>query len=337
LIQKDLDRLTGILSDKTVQIVLTTHKSPDGDAIGSMLALYGYLRKLALNVSCIVPDAYPNFFKWLPNNNAIKIFDNEKEECINLIENSDILFSLDYNAYHRTGKMEEHLNNTTATKILIDHHLEPDNCFDISFSEINTSSTSELVYEIIEALGNLQLLNKDIAEALYVGIMTDTGSFSYACNYKKTFQIIAHLIELGVNGEKIHQLVYSTFTESRLRLLGFCLSKRLVVIKNAKAAYIYLSKEDLKEYKYKSGDTEGVVNYALTIKGIEVAALFTERDNFIRISLRSKGNFSVNNFARQYFDGGGHKKAAGGNSYLNMKETLKQFEVKISEEMSYKS
>ncbi len=326
----ELNKLNKLLDKDSVRIVLTTHKNPDGDAIGSVLALYGYLRSRGFNnVECIVPDAYPSFLAWLPNNDVIYVFENDSDYCNELIKQADIIFSLDYNAFHRTGIMEESLTKASGKKVLIDHHLEPDSCFDISYSKIDTSSTAELIYNFIESNQNTHLITKAIAEALYVGIMTDTGSFSYSCNYEKTYHIVAHLIKLGIDSEKIHQLIYNTFTENRLRLLGYCLSERLTVLKEKRTAYIYLTKEDLNRFNYQTGDTEGVVNYALSIEDIEIAALFTERDDLIRISLRSKGDFSVNDFARKYFDGGGHKRAAGGNSYESMQNTLKRFEEKI--------
>lgn len=325
MIQTELLKLKRLLSDNKQQIVITSHKNPDGDAIGSSLALYEFLTLLGFQVNCILPNSYPSFLSWLSGNENILVFDENKESSMDLIKSADVIFSLDYNAFYRTGDMSEVLANSNAKKVLIDHHLDPANYFDITISKTQTSSTSELVYEAIDFLGYKNIINKNIAESLYVGIITDTGSFSYSCNYSETYKITAHLIELGVDGEYIHQLVYSTFTENRLRLLGYCLSERLHVLPQYKTAYIYLTKDDLKKFNYQAGDTEGVVNYALTISGIEFAALFSEKEDLIRISFRSKGEFSVNDFARKHFDGGGHKKAAGGNSNKTMSETLKKF------------
>jgi len=326
LIQTELFKLKKLLSDKKQKIVITSHKNPDGDAIGSSLALYEYFKLIGFQAYCIVPDSYPSFLGWLPGNDSILIFDQETEKSTDIINSADILFSLDYNAFHRTGeKMESIIANSSAKKVLIDHHLEPARYFDVVISKTETSSTSELIYEIIDFLGDKNIINRTIAESLYVGIITDTGSFSYSCNYSETYKIVAHLVSLGIDGERIHQLIYSTFTEDRLRLLGYCLSERLHVLPHYQTAYIYLTKEDLKKFNHKSGDTEGVVNYALTIQGIELAALFTERDDLIRISFRSKGNFSVNDFARKHYGGGGHKQAAGGNSIKNMDITIKEF------------
>lgn len=329
MIQTEFLKLKKLLTDKKQKIVISTHKNPDGDAIGSSLALYEYLKLLGYQVDCIVPNEYPSFLAWLPGNQNILVFDQEIEKSKKIINSADIIFSLDYNDFQRAGEMGDAITISSAKKVLIDHHLEPAKYFDVSISKTNTSSTAQLIYEMIDYLGDKNSINKAIAESLYVGIITDTGSFSYACNFPETYNIVAHLIDLGVDGEKIHQNLFSTFSADRLRLLGYCLSERLHVLAHHKVAYIYLTKDDLKKFNYKSGDTEGIVNYALTIQGIEFAALFTEREDLIRISFRSKGDFSVNEFARKHFNGGGHKKAAGGNSSKNMDETLKKFIEKL--------
>ena len=330
MIYNDLDKIIKHICSKPGPIVITSHKNPDGDAIGSTLALYEYLRLKQLDVCVIIPNAYPAFLSWLPNNDKIIIYQDNAKTAQKIIEDSQTLFSLDYNAMHRTGDMKVVLEQFKGTKILIDHHLEPSQEFDLMYSTIETSSTSELIYDLIEKAGDKGLINKNIGEALFVGIITDTGSFSYSCNYPKTFQIAGSIIAAGVDGERAHRLVYDTFSEDRLNLLGFCLNERLVVRADLGIAYIYLFKEDLKKYNYQVGDTEGVVNYALSIDKVNVAVLLTERDKLIRMSFRSKNKFSVNDFARKYFDGGGHQKAAGGNSYdmmnVTIEKMLKSFE-----------
>ena len=216
---------------------------------------------------------------------------------------------------------------SNAVKILIDHHPEPNLAqFDLCYSEVKTSSTSELVFGVIEGLGGSKIIDRNIAECIYVGIMTDTGSFSYACNSSRTFNIIAKLLETGMNAEQVHRLVYDNYSEERLRLLGFSLSEKLKVIKELASAYIALDMSELKRFSYKEGDTEGLVNYALSIDGIKVAVLLTERKNKIRLSFRSKGNFPVNEIARDHFEGGGHLNAAGGDSYLPMDATIQKLE-----------
>ncbi len=222
--------------------------------------------------------------------------------------------------------MKEAFINAKGVKIMIDHHINPDlTAYDFSFSTTETSSTSELIFDMMAEL-NPKLINKTISECIYVGIMTDTGSFSYSCNSEKTFRIVAELFKNGIDGVKIHKLIYDTFSESRLRLLGYCLSDKLVVLPKYHTAYIWLTKEELDRFNYKTGDTEGVVNYALGIKGIKFAALFTEREDKIRISFRSTDTFEVNTFARRHYEGGGHKNAAGGDSFIPMKDTLEIFE-----------
>ncbi len=320
----DLKKIVNYLSLKPGKIVITSHKNPDGDAIGSSLALYEYLKLKNFEVNVIIPNSAPAFLNWLPNSDQIIIYQDDAKHAQKVLKESETLFSLDYNAMHRTGDMKEVLESFKGTKILIDHHLEPSSIFDLVYSTTKTSSTSELIYDLIEESLDVKLINKNIAEAIYVGIVTDTGSFSYACNYPKTYRTVASLIECGIDGERIHRLVYDTFSEDRLNLLGFCLSQRLVVLPDCGAAYIYLYNNDLKRFNFQVGDTEGIVNYALSIDKVKVAVLLTERDKLIRISFRSKSNFSVNDFARNYFDGGGHQKAAGGNSTDSMDTTIKK-------------
>jgi phosphoesterase RecJ-like protein len=319
-----------LLSTKK-KILITSHSNPDGDALGSGLAMMHFLNQFDHEVNFLVPNLFPDFLSWMPGNENILIIEKEKKRCYNLIESADILFSLDYNSPSRLGEAGETFKNARGIKILIDHHIDPDlKEYDHVLSTVDTSSTSELVYDLITEI-DASKLNLEIAECLYAGIMTDTGSFSFACNYEKTFRIVAELYKLGMDGVKINRLVYNTYSESRLRLLGYALSEKLVVLQEYATAYISLTMEELDKYNYKVGDTEGLVNYALSIKGIKLAALFTEKKKKIRISFRSVGDFSVNKLAGKYYEGGGHKNAAGGDSFVPMEETLKQFERLLSE------
>lgn len=308
------------------EIIITTHYNPDGDAIGSSLALYHFLLGLKCKVSVIVPNGYPAFLKWLPGNKNINIYEGNEVFCDALIMRADIIFCLDYNALSRVKLFSDKLLVSKATKILIDHHVDQSNEFDFIHSRISVSSTCELLFEFMTGLGYDNQINKEIAECLYVGIMTDTGSFSYACNYSQTYEITASLIKQGIDAEQIHRSVYDTYSENRMRLLGYCLSDRLVVNLKYKTAYIWLTLNDLVRFNHQVGDTEGVVNYALSIEGVTLAALFTEQNDRIRISFRSKGDFSVNELAHKHFVGGGHKNASGGDSFLGIVETLKKFE-----------
>lgn len=308
------------------KILITTHTNPDGDAIGSSLAMYGYLLKKGHAVSVMIPDPDPAFLQWMPFHSSIMIFRDQQEQCLTSIEQAEVIFSLDYNGLGRISKAEEPVRSARAIKILIDHHRDPSHDFDYMMSKTEISSTSELVYDFISGCGDTDLIDKEIASCIYAGIITDTGSFSYSCNYEKTYLITADLYHKGIDGERIHRLVYDTYSEGRLRLLGYAISEKMVVLHEYHTAYIYLSVKDLDRFNYQVGDTEDIVNYGLSIEGINFAALFTERDGVIRVSLRSKGNFSVNDIARKYFNGGGHVNAAGANSFISLEETIHIFE-----------
>lgn len=307
------------------KILITTHTNPDGDAIGSSLAMFGYLQKKGHEVLVMIPDPDPAFLFWMPNHSSILVYRDQQELCQTAISNAEVIFSLDYNGLGRISDAEQPVRNAKAIKILIDHHRDPAKDFDYMFSITETSSTSELVYDFISGCEDADMIDADIASCIYAGIITDTGSFSYACNYEKTYLITADLYRKGIDGEHIHRLVYDTYSEGRLRLLGYSISEKLVVLQEFHTAYIYLSKDDLDRFNYQVGDTEDVVNYALSVAGINLAALFTERDGVVRISLRSKGSFSVNDIARKYFNGGGHVNAAGANSNVSLEETVRIF------------
>jgi phosphoesterase RecJ-like protein len=307
-------------------ICITSHEHPDGDAIGSGLALLHAMKQLRKDVTFIIPNEYPSFLAWMPGSDDILVYATERDRCREAMQGAEVIFCVDYNAPERLEDARDLLTASTVAKVLIDHHTEPQtNHFDLMLTTTDTSSTAELVYELILSLDPV-LMSKEIAECIYAGIMTDTGSFSYSCNHVRTYEIVAELFRQGIDGEKIHRLVYNTFTESRMRLLGYCLSSKLKVLPEYHTAYIALSRDELDSYNYQTGDTEGIVNYALSIKGIKLAVLFTEKDDRIRMSLRSIGEFSVNEFARKHYDGGGHKNAAGCNSFLTLSETLSRFE-----------
>jgi phosphoesterase RecJ-like protein len=243
-----------------------------------------------------------------------------------LIQQADVIFCLDFNDIERTDKLSEALRQAQGQKILIDHHPDPKEEFDIVFSEIQSSSTAELIYEFIQALEKQHHIDINVAMCLYAGIVTDTGSFSYSCNHPRTYYITAQLIEMGIDGEKIHRLIYDTYSEDRMRLLGHCLSRNLRVFTEYKTAYIFLSADDLKNFNHKDGDTEGIVNYALSISGIVLGAIFIEKNDLVKISFRSEGKINVNTLARNYFNGGGHKNASGGQMKDTLENTLNYFE-----------
>lgn len=307
-------------------IVIIPHKNPDGDAIGSTLGLYHYLKMGNHNVTVIAPNNYPHFLKWIPGEASILKYDTQHDESSTLLQAANIIFTLDFNALGRIGNMATAVENTEAIKIMIDHHQQPDDYAQYTYSDVSMSSTCEMVYNFIEMLDDVDKVNSDIATCLYTGIMTDTGSFRFSSTTSKTHQVIAHLIDKGANNSQIHNNIYDTNSYEQLQLLGCALSN-LKVIPEYKTAFITLSQKELNKFNFKKGDTEGVVNYGLSLEGVVFAAIFIEshQDNIIKISLRSKGEFSVNEFSRAHFEGGGHTNAAGGKSDLNLKETVEKF------------
>lgn len=323
--KQDITSIKQLLSVKQ-KIVIVPHKNPDGDAIGSTLGLYHYLRKSNHEVNVLVPNDYPVFLKWIPGSEIILKHDTQTKLCEDLINQADIVFTLDFNAFHRTGDMEAVLRKSSAIKIMIDHHQAPDNFAKFTYSDVTMSSTCEMVYHFIDKLGHTSLVDTNIATALYVGIMTDTGSFRFRSTTSKTHDVIAKLIEKGADNTAIHNNVYDTNTFKSLQLLG-CALTNLRIVPEHRAAYITLSQEELQKYDYKKGDTEGIVNYGLSLNNVVLAAIFIEDKNegIIKISLRSKSDFSVNEMARSYFHGGGHTNAAGGKSDLSLAETVEKF------------
>lgn len=309
------------------KVVIIPHKSPDGDAIGSTLALHHFLVLQGHKSLIITPNNYPAFLNWMPGTKDIIHFDRETKKAKELIEKADFIFTLDFNLLSRCGDMEKPLANADAQFVMIDHHQQPDDYADFIYSDDSASSTCELIYNFIEKLDQTECITPEIATCLYVGIMTDTGSFRFPSTSSQTHRIIADLIDKGANNARIHQNVYDTKTIDQLKLLGVALNN-LSVFDHLKTAYISLSQEELDKHNYKKGDTEGIVNYGLSIKGIIFAVIFIENSNegMVKISFRSKGSFDVNDFARKHFKGGGHLNAAGGRSDKSLKETISDFE-----------
>lgn len=323
--KSDISEIKQLLS-KPKQIVIVPHKNPDGDAIGSTLALSHYLSAKGHHTSVIAPNDYPNFLKWIPGESTIINHEANTKEANILIAKAELIFTLDFNALHRTGNMEFPLAEASAIKIIIDHHQQPDNYAKYIYSDVNMCSTSEMIYHFFEMLNDTKSITPKIATCLYVGIMTDTGSFRFASTTATTHRVIADLIDKGAENAVIHANVYDNNSYNRLQLLGLSLNN-LKVIQNLNTAYISLSQKELNKYNFKKGDTEGVVNYGLSIKGVKFAAIFIEhkQESIIKISFRSKDNFDVNEFARANFNGGGHINAAGGRSNLNLSETIEKF------------
>ncbi|WP_242135460.1 DHH family phosphoesterase [Aestuariivivens marinum] len=332
--KQDIEQIKQLLSTPK-KIVIVTHKNPDGDAVGSSLSLYHYLSKYQHKTTVILPNDCPSFLKWIPGAETVLVYDYQTELSNRLISEADIIFTLDFNAFHRTGNMEIPLSESDALKIMIDHHQAPDGYATFMFSDVSMSSTCEMIYHFIDMLKDTNNIDATMATCLYVGIMTDTGSFKFDCTTSTTHHIIAKLIDKGANNSQIHNNVYDTNSYERLQLLG-CALKNLKILPEYRTAYISLSQEELNQYNYKKGDTEGVVNYGLSLDNIVLAAIFIEdkQENIVKISLRSKGHFSVNEMSRAHFNGGGHTNAAGGKSYLSLNETIENF---ISILPSYKN
>ncbi|AXT19531.1 bifunctional oligoribonuclease/PAP phosphatase NrnA [Flavobacteriaceae bacterium AU392] len=308
------------------RIVIVAHKNPDGDAIGSSLGLYHYLKQSGHNATVILPNDYPQFLKWIPGEGTILKYESTVEKSTNLIAEAEIIFTLDFNALHRTGDMETVLTKAKAIKILIDHHQQPDDYAKYLYSDVSICSTCQMIYHFIEMLDDTDKIDVNIATALYVGIMTDTGSFRFRSTSSTTHRVIANLIDKGADNAQIHNNVYDTNSYFRLQLLGKALDN-LKVLPKLNTAYISLSQEELNRFNFKKGDTEGVVNYALSVKDVKFAVIFIEhnQEGIIKISFRSKDGFDVNEFARNHFNGGGHINAAGGRSKLSLKETIEKF------------
>lgn len=326
MIKAQIPEIKALLSSPK-NIVIVPHRNPDGDAMGSTLGLYLYLKFYNHNAVVIAPNDYPDFLNWLPGDDTVLKYETQQDLCNALIEKADLIFTLDFNAFHRAGhQMAEVLEPSSATKIMIDHHQQPDDYAKYTYSDVSMSSTCEMVYNFIELLGDADKIDAEIATCLYVGIMTDTGSFRFPATTSRTHEVIGNLIEKGAENSEIHNHIYDTNSYSRLQLLGRAM-QNLKVIPELRTAYITLSQDELDEFNFKKGDTEGFVNYALSLKGIIFAAMFTEskQDQIIKISLRSKGEFSVNEFSRAHFHGGGHTNAAGGRSEEDMKTTINNF------------
>jgi phosphoesterase RecJ-like protein len=313
------------------KIAISPHRSPDGDAMGSTLALYHFLLKWNHKPIVISPNYFPNFLAWLPSSETVLIYENDKENCTKILNDAEIVFTLDFNALHRTGEMEKVLKTLSVPMIMIDHHQKPDAFATYTYSDTAIGSTCEMIYNFISFLDKKQLIDKTIATCIYTGITTDSGSFRFPSTTSTTHRIVAELIDLGIENSSIHNLLFDDNSFNRLQLLGRAL-QNMTVFTKYKVSYTSLTQKDLDEFQYEKGDTEGIVNYGLTIKGIHLAAIFIEHrdENIIKISFRSQGSFDVNQFAREHFNGGGHINAAGGKSHESMKATLNKFEDLIS-------
>lgn len=330
-----IEQLKDILSVKPQNIIVVGHANPDGDAIGSSLAWGGVLENEGHNVTYVVPNKFPYFLSWIEGAAKIHIYKDKINNNIDtLISDADIIFCMDFNSIARIEGLGEAISkNTSAKRILIDHHLNPPSEYAVMFSHTESSSTAFLVYTIISEIYGTDVITKPIAEAMYVGIMTDTGNFSFSHLTPDLFRAVANLIERGVEIPRINTLVYNGYSEDRVRLLGHVLNSKMKItnIGGVGVSYISLSEEEMRSHNFQVGDSEGFVNYPLSIRGISMSAMFSETRQFVRVSLRSRGDVDVNIFARRYFEGGGHKNAAGGKSTRGLEETILYYQNAIKE------
>lgn len=329
--KEDIQAIVQLLATPK-KIAIIPHRSPDGDAMGSTLALYHFLLKSNHQPIVIAPNDFPEFLAWMPGSDQVLVYENDRVKTTQILQESELIFTLDFNALHRTGEMEKVLSSLTAPFIMIDHHQNPDQYALFTYSDTKFGSTCEMIYNFISFLDQKALLDKTIATCIYTGILTDSGSFRFPKTTGATHRIVADLIDLGVENSQIPALLFDNNSYNSLQLLGRAL-QNMVVYPEYKTAFISLSQKELDEFHYQKGDTEGIVNYGLSIKGIHFAAIFIEHkdENIIKISLRSQGEFDVNQFARTHFNGGGHINAAGGKSNLSLQETVAKFKTLITQ------
>ena len=324
----DLAKYTKELSklfETSANILLVSHINPDGDTIGSQLALFQYLNYQGKKVQMISPNNLQEFLKWMDGTDMIYIYIKDRKKCIQLIKEADLIVMLDFNQPNRLGEAEKYILSSTASKVIIDHHINPHDIASLIISDPERCSTTELVHELLTLMHRKPVMNKSYAEDIYVGIITDTGNFEHGAYSGRTLRLVADLLETGIDKEKIIDVVYNNFSVDRMRLQGLALNKRMTVMPEYKTAYISLSKQDLLEYNHVNGDTEGFVNMPLSIKGIIFSVLFVEKENFVKISFRSRGKFPVNEFASKYFLGGGHINASGGEYHDTLENTVSYF------------
>ena len=326
IIGEDLVHKTKIEIENADNIVIITHVGPDGDAMGASLGLWHFLMTIEKTPQVIVPTPFPNFLAWMPGANKTLVYKFDKEKADEHIQKADLIFLLDFNAASRMDKMADAVLAYKARKVMIDHHLQPENIANIIISYPEISSTSELIFRLICRMGHFSDINLGCAECIYTGMMTDTGGFTYNSNHEEIYSIIYELIKLGVDKDDIYRRVYNTFSADRMRLMGYCLYKKMKIYPEYQAALITLTQKELHEFNYDNGDAEGFVNIPLSIQGINFTVFMREDPDKIKVSLRSQGSFPTNKFAAEIFGGGGHLNASGGESYTSLDEAVRKFE-----------
>lgn len=317
------------------RVVITTHIAPDGDAVGSSLALYHMLTDLGKDVHVVTPDGFQQNLMYLPGASDIVIYSRYKEFAVQLIQEADLIFCLDYNAIKRIDEVGSYVNDSVAIKVMIDHHLQPEDFPYLTITHPEESSTCALLFKVFAALGLVPLIDKKIGSCIYTGMMTDTGNFSYNSNNPDLYLIISRLIENGIDKDKIYTHIINTSTLSRLRINGYAISHKLTLYPGHKASLITLTRDELNRFDYQKGDTESLVNVPLQLTDVTYSCFLREEEDYIKVSMRSKGKFPVNRMCAQYFGGGGHLNAAGGEFSGTMEECIKQFEIAIDDFNQY--
>ena len=313
--------------DEAKSIIISSHVGPDGDAIGSSLGLYHYLKNKGKEVAVVVPNEFPEFISWLKDADKIILHNQNKEQAEQLTKAADLIFCLDYNDTRRVADFQDAIDSATGFKVLIDHHLGEPNWQDLNLSVVGASSTCELVFDVIYHLENqsVDFLDESMAYALYTGLLTDTGNFQYSATSPKVHRIAANLLEAGVQPDFVHNKVNNSFSENRLKFFGYCISEKLKFVEAHQLAYVFVTSKELAKFNIQTGGTEGLVNEPMKIDGVNISVLFKEDKDKIKISFRSKKNIDVSTFAKQFFNGGGHRNAAGGASFVSLKETEEKF------------
>ncbi len=327
-----LEELKGLFAEPR-KVVIVGHTNPDGDAIGSSLALAEVLTKRGHKVTCTLPNNFPYYLRWIPNSESLVIYRNDEEKLTEAaLDEADVIVCADMNSLSRADALGAVVaKNTTAKRVLIDHHLQPDTNFDIVFSYPELSSTAFLMYSVIVALYGKEAITATVATQLYVGIMTDTGNFAFSALTPELFEAVAALSATGIDIPQIYNNVYNSFTEGRAKLFGYAINRKMKTLLGGRVAYMSLTEEEMRRFWFQQGDNEGFVNYPLSIKKMKMSAMFTAQTGFIRVSLRSRGDVNVDTFARRYFNGGGHKNAAGGKSFVSMEETIDHYIKSVKE------
>ncbi len=321
----DLMHVRNLLDDIPQKVLILIHRNPDGDAIGASLALYRIVKRMGHTAAVIVPNAIPGFLLWMPDANEIINYTRHGNKADKLIDEATVIFCLDFNDISRIREFEAHYSQSKALKVLIDHHPDPAAFADINISDTSVSSTCELLYIVLQKLGLEKHTDRETAACIFAGIMTDTGCFSFNSSRPETFKIVADLLSYGFDKDAVFDKVYNNFSYNRMKLMGYCLDKKMKVLPEYRTAYMSLSQEEMRQYNFRVGDSEGFVNLPLSIEGIRFAALFIENKEMVRVSFRSKGNFKVNDLAAAHFSGGGHMNAAGGESYDTLQNTIDNF------------